>query len=310
MPIGICFYCETGQIRRMQNSENIAAPETSRQSDLDTTSAKLNPALEFFLNEIGERKEIAQLLVQRRTPGADDFEFRHLEDEKRAESELETVLLDQAQFYLSFNDQGAFRPIKGAPDMRHGWRLLAKNAHELELALQAVYPGLIADYYAVHQMDPIPVTSYDEFAGRQTGMYRNAKNLKGDRAAQAVQTACGPSFCMKRRYWTVPGLDTDSAEVKSEVPCLEPCAVMLEWGRKVVRMDQIADKCVESGAEPMTWTLTPDEAKSLQAAIDIARKQTDPAGRTADVASPLNPRRLEWVSQTLNHLLEKGAMRE
>lgn len=282
-------------------------PSDSFQKD-QTGSA--HPALIFLADSIGEEASFAQLWIRKKAGSKFAYELRHIKDKNLEASELKTVSLEQAQFYLSFNDDGAFRPIKGAPDMRHGWRVEARDFLELEQAVQAVYPGFVTDHYAVHQLDPIPVTPYETFAGRQTGMYRNAKSLKGDRAIQAVQTACASKFCLKQRHWTVPGLEPDKKEEKSEVPCLEPCAVLLEWGRKVVRMDQIAEKCVESGGKPMNWTLTPDEAKSLQAAIEVAMHQPDPDGRTADVASPLNPRRLEWVNRTLEQLLEEGAMKE
>lgn len=299
----------------MQTSEPQAQDQTfsrpSQEPDVKNHGHRIHhPALAYFLQSIGDQKSIAQLLIRKLSSSQFTYELRHTTDEKLDPEELHTLPVEKAQFYLSFNQEGAFRPIKGAPDMRKGWRITTHDPEELEQAVQAVYPGLITDYYAVHQMNPIPVTPYETFAGRQTGMYRSAKNLQGDRAIQAVQTACASKFCLKQRLWTVPGLEIDKKEEKSEIPCLEPCAVLLEWGRKVVRMDQIAEKCVESGGKPMQWTLTPDEAKSLQAAIEVAMSQPDPDGRTADVASPLNPRRLEWVNKTLEHLLNEGAMKE
>ena len=292
----------------MQNSD-----QTSVDNFLENQNAPMksfHPPLELFVNELGKEKIIAQLLIRQIAQQGQSYELLHKSDANKTKNELKELKLEDAQFYLSFTDTSVFRPIKGAPDMRSGWRLVVQNHQDLELALQAVYPGFISDNYAVKKIDPIPVTSYTAFAERQTGMYRNAKLLTEERAQQAVEACCGATHCLKRRYWSVPGLDADTTgENKSEIPCLEPCAVMLEWGRKVVRMDQVAAQAVESGASPLSWTLTPDEAKSLLAAVELAQSTPDNDGRFGDVAAPLNPRRLDWVGISLRKLIEAGEIK-
>ena len=293
----------------MQNSD-----QTSVNNFLENENApmkSIHPPLELFIHELGKEKTIAQLLIRQIGQLGQSYELLHKNDANKTKDELKELKIEEAQFYLSFTDSSVFRPIKGSPNLRSGWRLVVQNLQDLELALQAVYPGFISDNYAVKKIDPIPVTSYTAFAERQTGMYRNAKLLTEERAQQAVQACCGTKHCLKRRYWSVPGLDMDTAdEKKSEVPCLEPCAVMLEWGRKVVRMDQVAAKAVESGASPLNWTLTPDEANSLLTAVELAQSTPDNDGRFGDVAAPLNPRRLEWVAISLRKLIEEGSLKQ
>lgn len=306
--IGICFSELSSQIGGMKNPDQTSADNLLENQNAPMKST--HPPLELFVNELGKEKIIAQLLIRQIGQSALSYELLHKSDAHKTENELKVLKLEDAQFYLSFTDTSVFRPIKGAPDMRSGWRLVVQNHEELELALQAVYPGFVSDNYAVKKIDPIPVTSYTAFADRQTGMYRNARLLTDERAQQAVEACCGATRCLKRRYWSVTGLDADAAVgQKSEIPCLEPCAVMLEWGRKVVRMDQVAAQAIESGALPLSWTLTPDEAKSLLAAVELAQSTQDDDGRFGDVAAPLNPRRLEWVAISLRKLIEAGSLK-
>ena len=293
----------------MQKSDQTSADNLLE--NINSSMKSIHPPLELFVIELGKEKIIAQLLIRQIGQLGQSYELLHKNDANKTKDELKELKIEEAQFYLSFTDTSVFRPIKGSPDMRSGWRLVVQNHKDLELAMQAVYPGFISDNYAVKKIDPIPVTSYTAFAERQTGMYRNAKLLTEERARQAVEACCGATHCLKRRYWSVPGLNADtSGAEKSEIPCLEPCAVMLEWGRKVVRMDQVATQAVESGASPLSWTMTPDEAKSLLAAVELAQSAPDDDGRFGDVAAPLNPRRLEWVAISLRKLIEAGSVKQ
>ena len=120
------------------------------------------------------------------------------------------------------------------PNLRAGWLCRAASDAELEAALDQLYPGAIADWFAAHQPLP-PVTHYRDFTARQSGMYRITTMLADAQAAQVTRVCCDARHCLKRRLWTAPGLAPDAADAKSLIPCLEPCAVMLEFARKAVR---------------------------------------------------------------------------
>ena len=107
----------------------------------------------------------------------------------------------------------------------------------MEQALNQLYPGAIADWYAA-QTQPVPVTNYREFTERQTGMYRIATLLDDQQAAAVIRAGCHRRCCLKRRHWLVAGLEPDPAAEKSLIPCLEPCAVLLELARQAVRLEQ------------------------------------------------------------------------
>jgi hypothetical protein len=150
---------------------------------------------------------------------------------------VDVVTVGVLRALAQFTTGGAFRPLKAAPNLRRGWRASAADDDALELALNHLYPGAVADWFAA-RANPPPVTSYREFTARQTGMYRITTMLTDGVAAAAIRACCHADSCLKRRLWTVEGLAPDAAEEKSAIPCLESCAIMLEFARKVARLEQ------------------------------------------------------------------------
>jgi hypothetical protein len=122
-------------------------------------------------------------------------------------------------------------------------------------------------------------------------MYRITTMLSDPQAAQVIRACCDARFCLKRRLWSVNGLEPDAPDAKSLIPCLEPCAVMLEFARKAVRIEQ------EEGRP--TLTLAPSEVASLLAALDAAVASPAAGQREADLAAADNPRRLKLLREKL-----------
>jgi hypothetical protein len=220
---------------------------------------------------------LGEVLIRKTGEG---FELRHVDDRKGDDLTTTKSLREASQFA----DTGAFRPLKSAPNLRHGWKAKAPDAEELWLALNFLYPGAVADWFAVQTGRGRP-TDYREFTARQTGMYRITAMLSDALAADATRACCDPKFCLKQRLWTVPGLATEDAKIKSAIPCLEPCAVMLEFARKVMRMEQ--------------ENMDKSESETMVAALEHAI-ETPPADlREADFAHPLNPRRVKLLLNRL-----------
>ncbi|MBI5772749.1 MAG: hypothetical protein HZA89_03275 [Verrucomicrobia bacterium] len=193
-----------------------------------------NPALKCFLAETGAETQWAQVLLRRNGSG---WELRHISDRDGAAAELRQVAPDGLRAVAQFTAGGAFRPLKAAPTLQRGWRCLAPDAAALETALNQLYPGALADWFAARASPP-PVTHFREFTNRQSGMYRIAQSLTDAQAAVVIHATCDARLCLKRRLWTVDGLEADGAGEKSVIPCLEPCAVLLEAARKAARAEQ------------------------------------------------------------------------
>ena len=249
-----------------------------------------NPAFEKFVADLGDELLVAQVLVRRLPRG---FELRHEADCATDFRSLRAVAVGELRALAQFTATGAFRPLKSAPNLVTGWITTAETPEQLELALHQLYPGFVADWFAARSPNP-PITHYREFTGRQTGMYRVTTMLTDDQAAQMIRVCCHPLFCLKRRRWTVSGLDADSTEAKSIVPCLEPCAVLLEFARKAARLEQ---------EERTAATMTASELETERASLEQALAATTPDCREADFNSPTNPRLLLLLLERLKRVV-------
>lgn len=203
-----------------------------------------------------------------------DFELRHVADSDIDSSALRLLEGNEVRAMAQLTESGQFRPLKSAPTLRRGWRATPRGAEELGLTLNQLYPGAVADWFAALSPEP-PVTSYRQFTERQTGMYRITTFLDDATAGAAIRACCDKDFCVKRRLWTVNGLAPDAPAEKSLIPCLEPCAVLLEFARRVVRLQQAGEL----------------DGKNPPAEVDLSVAE-------CDFESPGNPRRvrfgLEW----------------
>jgi hypothetical protein len=142
----------------------------------------------------------------------------------------------------------------------------------------------VPDWFGVQ--NNAKTTDYREFTNRQSGMYRITQLLTDEQAANVTRAACHARFCLKHRIWTVPGLGTDNVATKSEIPCLEPCAVLLELARKAARIEQ---------EEKSEVKLSKSELESFIAAAESAVASGASGERIGNVGSPANPRRLQLL---------------
>jgi hypothetical protein len=201
----------------------------------------MNPDLRALLAAFDREMVFGQVLVRRLEQG---FELRH-----EADRDADTVCLTrlngtELRDWGQTTEGGAFRPLKSAPNLRAGWRALAADGEALELLLHYIYPGAVADWFAAQGPQP-PITSYRQFTARQSGMYRITTMLDDAIAGAAIRACCHVDFCLKRRLWSVEGLESDATMGKSVIPCLEPCALLLEFARKVARLEQNAASASE-----------------------------------------------------------------
>lgn len=257
-----------------------------------------NPALAAFASLLTAELVAAQVLIQSQPRG---YELRHVADKEQPADQLRLLDLAQLRAWSQVTEAGAFRPLKSAPNLARGWRFEAANLSQLGTALDVLYPGGIADWFAAHQPPP-PVTNYRGFTDRQTGMYRITQALSDRSVGQVIEACCAPAFCLKHRLWTVEGHKADEGGSKSLIVCLEPCPVFLEFARTARRLEQ----------DPkMTLTLAPAEMECLQDALAKASASDDPVEREADFSSPSNPRRrallrVKLTAQAVNSGLERA----
>jgi hypothetical protein len=193
-----------------------------------------NPSLKEFVALLGDELVLAQVLIRR---SGKTFELCHAGDADEPREFLRLLTLADLRLLSQRTTSGEFRPLKSAPTLQRGWLFHAAGDRELDDALGRLYPGAVADWFAAQSPKP-PVTHYREFTVRQSGMYRITTFLADAEVAEVIAHTCARELCLKRRMWTVPGLPADGPEAKSLIPCLEPCALLLEAARTAVRLAQ------------------------------------------------------------------------
>ena len=139
-----------------------------------------------------------QILVQK-TPTS-RFVLSHRDDET-----LDTLKsfrsAENAIDIAKYDDAGNYRPLKTAPDLRHGWRLELDSVEELRCALDYFYPGRLAAFGA-WKSNKLETTSLRKTLDRQSGMYRVAAKISDSQINDLVADFCrSDGGCLRTILW-------------------------------------------------------------------------------------------------------------
>jgi hypothetical protein len=125
-------------------------------------------------------------------------------------SHRDDTSLDQLQTYreakdaieiAKYDDAGNYRPLKTAPNLRHGWRLEIATVEELRHALDYFYPGRLA-VFAAWKKDCLKTTALRETLDRQSGMYRVAAKISDPQINDLVADFCrSDGGCLRTILW-------------------------------------------------------------------------------------------------------------
>jgi sirohydrochlorin cobaltochelatase len=193
---------------------------------------------------------IGQLLITRSSEVA--FEVRHRDDAVRCDLSV-YVEPDAAVEIARFDDGEKYRPLKTAPNLRHGWRLLLADCAAVRVAVDFFYPGRVAAFLA-QENGALPTTPLRETLERQTGMYRIAARITDEQADELVAGFCrSDGGCLRTIRWKqnaagspasrlLPGAkfdpnhdQTGRGEVAIPLLCQEACSLLVAEARKVVK---------------------------------------------------------------------------
>jgi sirohydrochlorin cobaltochelatase len=202
---------------------------------------------------------LGQILVQE---SGDNFVLSHRDDDPRNPSATFRNP-DDAIEIAKYDDAGNYRPLKTAPNLRHGWRMELGTDEELKRALDHFYPGRLAIFIAwkTGHLRTMPLR---ETLERQSGMYRMAARISDAQVDDLVASFCRSNDgCLRTILWKrdqsgaiastkLPtqkfdpaydqALRTGSASpattsTAATVPllCQEPCNLLVAACRKVVK---------------------------------------------------------------------------
>lgn len=125
------------------------------------------------------------------------FVLCHRDDVERRDLRSVTDSAELARY----DDEGNYRPLKTAPNLKHGWRLVVADERSLERALDAFYPGRLAAIAAFRRGD-LRTTALRETLGRHTGMYRVAARISDPELDELVGNFCrSDGGCLRTILW-------------------------------------------------------------------------------------------------------------
>jgi sirohydrochlorin cobaltochelatase len=193
---------------------------------------------------------IGQIAIESREDGT--FVLRHQDDTARGDLALHSDPED-ALALARFDDEENYRPLKTAPNLRHGWRLSLQDLTGLRLALDLFYPGRLAAFVAFERRDLV-TTPLRQTLERQSGMYRVAAQIDDHQADDLVGDFCrSDGGCLRTILWRRDAQGTvastrlplekfdprhnQSGRGKRAIPllCQEACNLLVAEARKTVQ---------------------------------------------------------------------------
>jgi sirohydrochlorin cobaltochelatase len=147
--------------------------------------------------ELGDHCHFGQILIRKTNDG---FVLCHREDETR--NDLETRRsAEEALEIAKYDDAEVYRPLKTAPNLRHGWRLTLRTLAELRRALDYFYPGRLA-VFATWKIGQLRTTNLRDTLDRQSGMYRVAAKISDAQLDDLVADFCrSDGGCLRTILW-------------------------------------------------------------------------------------------------------------
>jgi sirohydrochlorin cobaltochelatase len=190
------------------------------------------------------------------------FRLSHRDDEERVDPPEVFQDAEAALALARLDDNGNYRSLKTAPNLRHGWQIDVGSIGELRRALDFFYPGRLAMVEA-REEHRLTATPLRESLGRQTGMYRVAANISDAQVDELVGCFCrSDGGCLRTILWkrdasgTIPSTKLPSekfdpdfdqtlaafADIRTgcvNVPllCQEACNLLIAECRKAVKRE-------------------------------------------------------------------------
>jgi sirohydrochlorin cobaltochelatase len=193
---------------------------------------------------------IGQLAIECGEDGT--FGLTHRDDAARDDLAIQRDA-DAAAELARFDDARNYRPLKTAPTLRHGWKLVLGSVSALRTALDLFYPGRLAAMFAFENKE-LRTTPFRETLERQSGMYRVAAQISDEQANELIGNFCrSDGGCLRTILWrrdengTMPStnlplekFDPGHDQTGLGAPvipllCQEACNLLVSNARRVVQ---------------------------------------------------------------------------
>jgi sirohydrochlorin cobaltochelatase len=155
---------------------------------------------------------VGEILILKTSAGA--FALSHRDEEMADQLKIFRSPEDAIEI-AKYDAAGNYRPLKAAPNLRHGWRLELQTLGDLRRALDYFYPGRLA-MFAAWRSDKLQTTPLRETLDRQSGMYRVAAKISDSQIDDLVGDFCRSNGgCLRTILWK---RDANNAIATTKLP--------------------------------------------------------------------------------------------
>jgi sirohydrochlorin cobaltochelatase len=132
-----------------------------------------------------------------------------------------------------FDDAGRYRPLRTAPNLRHGWKINVADVSEVVEVIDAIYPGRLAAW-CVWKLRRLTTTPLRQTLTRQSGMYRAAAKISDRQMDELVGNFCrSDGGCLRTILWR---RDDTGQSASSKLPAEKFDAGHDQTGRRSERV--------------------------------------------------------------------------
>lgn len=247
-------------------------------------------AFAAWVDEAPEGRKFAQVLIRREEPSG--YRLCHVDDAMAEGLKLYGNPRD-AREISKLTEEGEYRPLKSAPNLRRGWLLRVEDERELATAMNYLYPAAIVHWH-LYREGRLEVTHYRENAARQSGIYKRVQALTDEGVQDAARACCEDAVCLKKTLWDVEeDLPLEMERGGGEIPCPEPCSIFVSFARRVRLFEREEKRDLDAIG------LSPSEKEDLAALVEAAATGKVEFAREAEFEKPLNERRMRYRRLTL-----------
>lgn len=180
-----------------------------------------------FVHSIEPPWIMGEILITLESKG---YQLRHVKDrDTSAESLRELHSLTDLRELILRDEQGSFRPLRAAPNLRRGWVMSAKEGWDVTTFLDYVYPSGMQNW-KLWKDGELPFTPWHETAKRQTGRFRIVREIDDTAVQELVESVC-QSGCLKWRLWSPAEQNIEPRAHEIPLLCPEACNFLVEKAR-------------------------------------------------------------------------------
>jgi sirohydrochlorin cobaltochelatase len=196
-----------------------------------------------------DRLFIGQILICARNGSV---VLSHRDDEGRDDLQKSSNPADALEI-AHYDDEGNYRPLKTAPNLRHGWQLQLVDVLALRIAVDHFYPGRLA-MFAAWKANRLTTTPLRATLDRQSGMYRIAAKISDQQLDPLIANFCrSDGGCLRTILWKrnaagsvastkLPPEKFDPAQTaggERTIPllCQEACNLLVAECRKAIKRE-------------------------------------------------------------------------